>query len=91
MITQALYAVVFFTRYTDIFSEPSDYNLFFKLFYLASSLYIIAIMRYRYPRTREQEVAWKLGAAVLGGSLLISPFAMLILEKTKVYGLFRVS
>ncbi|KAI1844760.1 hypothetical protein JX265_011297 [Neoarthrinium moseri] len=81
-ITQVLYTVVFVTRYTDIFSESSLWNLFFKTFYIASSIYTVAIMRLRYPRTREREVAWKLGAAVLGGSLLISPFAMLIFENS---------
>lgn len=90
MITQVLYALVFFTRYTDIFTERSDWNLFFKLFYIASSVYIIGIMRYRYPRTREKEIAWKLGAAVLGGSLVISPFAMLIFDKKEFWGFFNV-
>ncbi|KAH8204996.1 hypothetical protein TruAng_000879 [Truncatella angustata] len=88
MITQVLYTVVFFARYTDIFSELSDWNLFFKLFYIASSIYIIAIMRYRYARTREREIAWKLGAAVLGGSLLISPFAMLIFDRRNDWAFF---
>ncbi|KAK9777485.1 putative ER lumen protein retaining receptor-domain-containing protein [Seiridium cardinale] len=88
MITQVLYTVVFLTRYTDIFTETSDWNLLFKLFYIASSIYIIVIMRYRYPRTRETELAWKLGAAVLGGSLLLSPFAMLIFEKKTNWGFF---
>ncbi|KAH8682383.1 ER lumen protein retaining receptor [Xylariales sp. PMI_506] len=80
MITQILYAVVFCTRYLDIFTESHIWNLFFKIFYIASSIYIIVIMRYRYARTREREIAWKLGAAAFGGSLLIAPFAMLIFE-----------
>ncbi|KAI1191878.1 ER lumen protein retaining receptor-domain-containing protein [Nemania serpens] len=79
-ITQVLYAVVFCFRYTDIFRETSKWNLFFKLFYIISSIYIIAIMRWLFPRTREREIAWKLGAAILAGSLLLSPFAMLIFE-----------
>ncbi|KAK7984996.1 ER lumen protein retaining receptor [Apiospora saccharicola] len=80
MITQVLYAVVFCARYTDIFHENYIWNLFFKIFYILSSFYIIAIMRWRYPRTREREIAWKLGAGVLGGSLLLSPFVMMIFE-----------
>ncbi|KAI1804701.1 ER lumen protein retaining receptor-domain-containing protein [Daldinia bambusicola] len=81
MITQAFYAIVFCTRYTDFFSETSTWNYFFKLFYILSSFYIIAIMRWLFPRTREREISWKLGAVVLMGSLFISPFVMLIFEK----------
>ena len=92
MITQGLYALVFLTRYTDIFQEQYRYNLFFKLFYILSSIYTIGIMRWVYPRTREKELAWKMGAGVLGGSLLLSPFVMLIFERGKhgSYGLFYV-
>ena len=80
MITQILYAVVFCSRYTDLFSETYAWNIFFKIFYILSSLYIIGIMRWQFPRTREREAAWKLGAAALGGSLLVSPLAMFIFE-----------
>ena len=79
MITQVLYSVVFCTRYTD---------LFFKVFYIISSIYIVAIMRWVYPRTREREIAWKMGALVLGGSVLASPFVMLIFER--YWSLFTV-
>ncbi|KAI1137163.1 ER lumen protein retaining receptor-domain-containing protein [Hypoxylon sp. FL0543] len=87
-ITQVFYAIVFCTRYTDFFSETSNWNYFFKLFYILSSFYILGIMRWLYPRTREREISWKLGAAVLMGSLFISPFAMLALEKTTRWGFF---
>ncbi|ORY55472.1 ER lumen protein retaining receptor [Pseudomassariella vexata] len=81
MITQVLYGVVFITRYLDVFTESSAWNLFFKIFYIFSSIYIVVIMRWLFPRTREKEIAWKLGAAVLGGSLVLSPFVMMIFEK----------
>lgn len=81
LITQILYAVVFCTRYIDIFSETVRWNFFFKVFYISSSLYIIAIMQWVFPRTREREISWKIGAAILAGSLLLSPFVMLIFEK----------
>ncbi|KAI0126499.1 ER lumen protein retaining receptor [Xylariales sp. AK1849] len=80
LITQALYTLVFCSRYLDIFSERSLWNLFFKIFYIGSSIYTITIMRWRYPRTREREISWKLGAAVLGVSLAISPFAMMMVQ-----------
>ncbi|KXJ91449.1 ER lumen protein retaining receptor-domain-containing protein [Microdochium bolleyi] len=80
MITQILYAVVFCSRYTDIFRETHAWNIIFKIFYIASSFYIVAIMYWRFPRTREREVAWKLGGAALAVSVLLSPFTMLIFE-----------
>ncbi|XXH05558.1 hypothetical protein Hte_011990 [Hypoxylon texense] len=88
MITQVFYAVVFCTRYTDFFTETSRWNYFFKLFYILSSFYIIAIMRWLFPRTREREISWKLGAAVLMGSLFISPFTMLLFEGKDRWGFF---
>lgn len=79
-ITQALYTLVFCTRYLDIFRERSMWNLVFKIFYILSSFYILGIMQWLYPRSREREIAWKLGALILGGSLILSPFMMLIFE-----------
>ncbi|KAI3324768.1 ER lumen protein retaining receptor-domain-containing protein [Xylariaceae sp. AK1471] len=87
-ITQCLYAVVFCSRYTDVFTETQPWNYFFKLFYIFSSIYIIAIMRWAYPRTREREIAWKLGAAILAGSLVLSPFVMLIFEGKDSWSFF---
>jgi len=75
------YALVFCTRYTDLFITTSAWNYFFKIFYLISSFYTIVIMRWIYPRTREREIAWKLGAVVLGASVVVAPIMMLIFEK----------
>ncbi|KAH8899355.1 ER lumen protein retaining receptor [Thozetella sp. PMI_491] len=80
LITQVLYILVFFARYTDFFGETSAYNHFFKIYYFLSSFYTVGIMRWVYPRTREREIAWKMGAIVLLGSLALSPFAMMIFE-----------
>ena len=91
LITQVFYAAVFCTRYTDLFRETSSWNYFFKVFYLLSSFYTIVIMRWLYPRTREREVAWKIGAAVLAGCLVLSPFMMLIFEEEKFWSFETVS
>ncbi len=80
LITQILYAVVFCTRYLDIFHENSQWNFFFKIIYIASSLYIIGIMQWIYPRTREREISWKIGAGCLAVSAVLAPPAMLLLE-----------
>jgi len=80
LITQGLYAIVFCTRYLDIFTPQPLWNFLFKLFYISSSFYIIAAMQWIFPRTREREISWKVGAGVFAGSLLLSPFVMLIFE-----------
>ena len=91
LLTQLFYALVFVTRYTDLFHESYAWNYFFKVFYLLSSFYTIAIMRFIYPRTREREVAWKLSALVLVSCMLISPFVMLIFDKSDWWGFQEVS
>lgn len=81
LITQILYALVFCTRYLDVFSENSAWNFIFKIFYIISSFYILGVMQWVFPRTREREISWKLGAIILGSSLVLSPFIMMIFEK----------
>ncbi|KAF5025666.1 hypothetical protein F66182_2272 [Fusarium sp. NRRL 66182] len=83
LITQILYALVFCTRYLDLFIETVPWNIVFKIFYIISSFYILAIMQWIYPRSREREIAWKIGAVILGGSFILSPFVMLIFESHK--------
>ena len=71
-----LYAAVFLTRYLDLFRAVgwnSFYLVFFKLFYIISSFYIILLMMKVYPRTREREKAWKLALWSLGGSIVLAP------------------
>lgn len=82
LITQILYALVFCTRYLDIFSENSAWNFIFKIFYILSSFYILGVMQWVVPRSREREISWKIGAFILGGSFALSPFVMMIFETT---------
>jgi hypothetical protein len=81
LLTQMLYAVVFVTRYLDLTRAngwSSVYNVFFKLFYIISSFYIIYIMMKVFPRTRERERAWKLGIGSAAVSLVLAPILTLI-------------
>jgi hypothetical protein len=94
LITQILYAAVFCTRYLDLFDPNKPHlawNVVFKTFYLLSSFYILGIMQWLFPRTREKEFAWKLGAITLGASTILSPFVMLIFELKETWGFVRVS
>jgi len=47
-------------------------------------------MKWGFPRTREKEISWKIGAIILGGALVLSPFAMLILEPKLHWSAFTV-
>ncbi|KAG6038300.1 hypothetical protein E4U41_004376 [Claviceps citrina] len=80
LITQGLYALVFCTRYLDIFREKILWNLIFKIVYIVSSFYIIAVMQWVFPRSRERELSWKMGAGVLTSAAVMSPFVMMIFE-----------
>ncbi|ERT02281.1 hypothetical protein HMPREF1624_00579 [Sporothrix schenckii ATCC 58251] len=89
LITQILYAVVFCTRYANILGETIPWNVFFKVFYITTSFYIIVIMRWVYPRSRELELAWKMAAGIVVSALLLSPFGMLIFVKKISWGFFN--
>jgi hypothetical protein len=83
LLTQALYAMIFVTRYLDIFRashwrEGQAYLIFFKLFYIFTSFYIIALMTYVYPRTREREKSWKLATWCAVGSAIGAPIVLAI-------------
>ncbi|KAF9243189.1 ER lumen protein retaining receptor-domain-containing protein [Melanogaster broomeanus] len=55
--TQALYVLVFLTRYIDIlYSWISLYNFVMKIFFLASSCYILYLMRYRFRPTHDPSI-----------------------------------
>ncbi|KAJ5156211.1 hypothetical protein N7492_009014 [Penicillium capsulatum] len=92
LLTQMLYALVFATRYLDIFASYSwafskggmglVWNILFKLFYLASSIYIVFIMMKVFPRTREKERAWKIGIWSVLGSLGLAPIVVLVFERS---------
>lgn len=83
-ITQSLYLLTFATRYLDIFwTSPFSnlWNFIFKVFYLTSSLYILAQLRL-YPRSREQERGWRLGGLALLGCTLAAYPICAIAKKT---------
>ncbi|KAI9100422.1 ER lumen protein retaining receptor-domain-containing protein [Phlyctochytrium arcticum] len=55
--TQALYAVVFCTRYLDLFTHyVSLYNSVMKIFFIASSFYILFLMKIKYKATWDPKI-----------------------------------
>ncbi|KAF7119228.1 hypothetical protein CNMCM5793_008976 [Aspergillus hiratsukae] len=88
LLTQMLYAVVFVTRYLDLFRGSgwnSFYLVFFKFFYIFSSFYIIFLMMKVYPRTREREGAWKMAVGSVVVSLILAPIVTPIFAKDEDY------
>ncbi|RKF79770.1 ER lumen protein-retaining receptor [Golovinomyces cichoracearum] len=86
LITQALYCVVFVSRYLDIFLWNTLWNTVLKVFYILSSLYILFLMLRIYARTREREKAWKLGAFCFGASAVGAPIMMFIFQDKMRWG-----
>ncbi|UZJ51742.1 hypothetical protein CBS101457_001062 [Exobasidium rhododendri] len=54
--TQLLYSVVFITRYLDIFVESSFYRFIMKLFFIASSIYVLYLMRIKFRPTHDPAI-----------------------------------
>lgn len=95
-----LYALVFVTRYLDLFSKAGwkhFYLVFFKLFYIISSFYVIYLMMRVFPRTRERERAWKMAIISVALSLVLAPISIVIFYRgypdrwfTEVSGMARI-
>ncbi|CAO1616681.1 unnamed protein product [Parajaminaea phylloscopi] len=54
--TQILYAVVFITRYLDLFSHRSLYHFVMKTFFISSSLYIVYLMKVKFRPTHDPAI-----------------------------------
>ena len=68
LLTQILYLIVFLLRYLDLLWAFNDdwYNTTLKIVYILTSVYTIAVMMFRYPRSREGEKEWRVSAWILG-------------------------
>ncbi|KAJ6456495.1 ER lumen protein retaining receptor-domain-containing protein [Mycena sanguinolenta] len=72
-LSQAMYLLVFVTRYLDLFVYfISLYNTGLKILYILSAVYVLVIMRWVYPHSRESQMAWKATFIILGSSFLAS-------------------
>ncbi|CAH2355720.1 hypothetical protein CLIB1423_32S00496 [[Candida] railenensis] len=55
--TQSLYVIVFCTRYLDLFtSYHSLYNTLMKIFFIASSVYVVYIMTKKYQKSIKEDI-----------------------------------
>ncbi|KAJ7144640.1 ER lumen protein retaining receptor-domain-containing protein [Mycena epipterygia] len=71
-LTQAMYALVFVTRYLDLVRFISIYNTMFKVVYIISGFYVLGLMRWIYPRTPESQMAWRAAGISLTAACLFS-------------------
>jgi ER lumen protein retaining receptor len=72
--SQALYLIVYITRYVDIFWSFTDsaYNTIFKILFLASSGYTIYVMTTSFKPTHDPNLDTFRVQYLLGGSLLLA-------------------
>ncbi|KAF9928271.1 endoplasmic reticulum retention protein [Mortierella antarctica] len=70
--TQALYATVFLTRYTDIGNFISIYNTAMKVFFIGSSLYIVYLMKIKFKATNDPRLDTFQVQYIVGGAAALS-------------------
>jgi len=71
--TQALYVGVFLTRYLDLFYNfVSVYNSAMKLFFIASSCYILYLMKFKYRPTHDPSIDTFKIEYILAPTLILS-------------------
>ncbi|KAJ2964214.1 hypothetical protein NQZ79_g848 [Umbelopsis isabellina] len=82
--SQLLYAIVFCTRYVDLLtSYISLYNSTMKIFFIASSLYIVYLIKFKFRATHDPSIdTFKIefllgGAAILG---VVFPYKYTVIE-----------
>ncbi|KAJ6569496.1 ER lumen protein retaining receptor-domain-containing protein [Mycena capillaripes] len=71
-LTQAMYALVFVTRYLDLVHFISIYNTMFKVIYIVSAFYVLGLMRWVYPRTPESQMALRTAGILLAATGVFS-------------------
>nr|CAG8650055.1 14655_t:CDS:2 [Entrophospora candida] len=71
--TQLLYAIVFITRYLDLFTTwISLYNTLMKIFFIATSIYILYLMKYKFRATYDPSLDTFRIEFLLGPSLILA-------------------
>ncbi|KAF8964597.1 endoplasmic reticulum retention protein [Entomortierella lignicola] len=89
--SQALYATVFLTRYLDLFTTfHSLYNTFMKIFFIASSLYIVYLMKIKFKATNDPRLDTFQVQYLLGGTALLALIANYKFTFTEILWTFSV-
>ncbi|KAI4869139.1 putative HDEL sequence binding protein [Hypoxylon rubiginosum] len=79
--SQALYLIVYVTRYLDLFSTSSIYNIVFKILFISSQSYVIYLMTTKYKPTYDPNldtfrIQYLLGGAAVLGVLMPYKYTM---------------
>ncbi|KAI6359006.1 hypothetical protein MCOR25_007199 [Pyricularia grisea] len=70
--SQCLYLLVYITRYLDLFSTSSVYNVIFKILFIGSQSYIIYLMATAYKPTNDPNVDTFRVQYLLGGAFVMA-------------------
>ncbi|KAH7883238.1 ER lumen protein retaining receptor-domain-containing protein [Phlebopus sp. FC_14] len=89
--TQALYVVVFVTRYIDLlYRWISLYNFAMKVFFIASSCYILYLMKYRFRPTHDPSIDTFKIEYLLGPCFFLSLIFNYRFELTEILWTFSI-
>ncbi|KIJ66032.1 hypothetical protein HYDPIDRAFT_130164 [Hydnomerulius pinastri MD-312] len=89
--TQALYVLVFVSRYIDLlFRWISLYNFVMKIFFIASSCYILYLMKYRFRPTHDPSIDTFKVEYLLGPCFLLSLIFNYHFEPTEILWTFSI-
>lgn len=70
--SQALYLLVYVTRYLDLFSTESIYNIIFKILFIGSQGYIVYLMTTKYKPTHDPNLDTFRVQYLLGGAAVLA-------------------
>ncbi|KAI1405548.1 ER lumen protein retaining receptor [Hypoxylon fuscum] len=70
--SQALYLMVYVTRYLDLFSTSSLYNILFKILFIGSQGYIVYLMTSKYKSTVDPNLDTFRVQYLLGGAAVLA-------------------
>ncbi|KAI1106780.1 ER lumen protein retaining receptor [Jackrogersella minutella] len=70
--SQALYLIVYITRYLDLFSTTSIYNIIFKILFISSQGYIVYLMTTKYKPTVDPNLDTFRVQYLLGGATILA-------------------
>ncbi|KAI0900528.1 ER lumen protein retaining receptor [Annulohypoxylon nitens] len=70
--SQALYLMVYVTRYLDLFTTTSFYNIIFKILFIASQSYVIYLMTTKYKPTVDPNLDTFRVQYLLGGAAVLA-------------------
>ncbi|KAL4071273.1 ER lumen protein retaining receptor-domain-containing protein [Scleroderma yunnanense] len=89
--TQALYVLVFVTRYLDLlYTWISLYNFIMKIFFIASSCYILYLMKYRFRPTHDPTIDTFKVEYLVGPCLALSLIFNYRFEITEILWTFSI-